>query len=143
MFYLADCYPVKHLLPADPWRRAKAQEWASWLAIELHAVGFAKLWRAERFASDPAAQEKVREDADRSISRCFMMIEEKFESGDWALGKDMSLIDLYLLVFYRWGYRIGKDMDKIHPCFGKKMRLLVQRPSVAESLKVEGIFIDK
>ena len=139
--FLANKHSEKKLLPQDEFLRAKCLEWLVWLSIELHAVGFAKLWRPERFTLDRAVQEKVSQDAHRSIVGCFETIENKLNESVWILGADLSIVDFYLLVFFRWGNRIGYKMDQIYPAWAKKVRKMAEKPSVISALEVEEISI--
>ncbi len=109
--HLADTHPDSALAPSpgDP-LRARSYEWGSFLASSVH-VAFAQIWRSARFTAEASAWPEVREEGLRAVARSFHLIEAKLATGPFALGARYGVIDPYLLVMHRWGYRVGVSMD--------------------------------
>lgn len=140
LFYLAGKSTDLILLPRDDLSLARALEWMVWLAVDVHGTGFKKKWRPEQFSPDPKAQISIKEDADATIDKCFSFIEGKAgNSSVWIMGNDLSIVDIYLLVFYRWGNRIGRDMVHEYPRWSQQILDLAKRPSVIKALEIEEI----
>lgn len=107
--YVSNRFPSAELLPfGDSWGMGKAYDRMSWLAAVAH-VAIAQIWRTERFTTDAAAQESVREHGRVQIGQYFERIESGL-SGEWMLGDRYSVLDPYLMVFWRWGLRLQMDM---------------------------------
>jgi len=57
----------------------------------------------------------------------------------WEAGADYSVVDLYLLVFYQWGGRVGLDMQGNYPAWRRLTDRTAQRPAVQRVLADEKI----
>ena len=126
MILLARRFPQAQLLPEDTVQFARAVEWMGWLGSTLHQTGVRTVFRPERFVSDPAVAD----------------IDSRLEGKDWALGERYSLVDAYLLVFFRWGNRIGLPMRSQFPEFTRVMDAVRARPAVQRAVEQEGIQIE-
>lgn len=72
-------------------------------------VGFAQLWRPERFANDKAAHAAIMAAGRERLAGWFDEIDAAAAQG-WMIGDRFSLADLLPFVFRRWARRIGTDM---------------------------------
>ncbi|WP_239507889.1 glutathione binding-like protein, partial [Proteus mirabilis] len=91
----------------------------------------AQLWRPQRFVSDqalfPAVAAKGRENLDEQ----YAYIETVLADGrPWAVPQGYSVVDAFLLVFWRWGSRVGFDMHGAYPAWTEIAARTVERPAV-------------
>jgi glutathione S-transferase len=129
------------LYPADPMQQARALEWFNWLSGTLHTFAFGQLWRAQRFTAEPSQVDGVIAKGRENIAETFAMIEQKLAGRTWAVGDAYSVVDPYLLVFFRWGNRIGTDMQAQYPAWTAHARRVLERPAVQRALEQEGISV--
>ena len=132
--YLADAHPDVELLPPNPAGRARAIEWMNWLSGSVHALSFGQIWRPRRFADDEAALAAVSLKGRANLLEQFSYIERLLSDGrDWALASGYSVVDPYLLVFWRWGRKIDMDMGA-YPGWAALMDRVNARQAVAQVL---------
>lgn len=136
--YLGHRFPDAGLLDlADVNRLGRTHELLNFFSSSVH-VAFAQVWRAGRFADGEAAREDVIENGRRVVAAYFDEIETLVPGGDWLVGGRYSIADPYLLVFYRWGTRIGLDMTAYASWTMHKQAMLA-RPAVQRALATEEI----
>lgn len=129
--YLARLRPGLDLMPADPAREARALEWMNWLSGWLHAVVFAQQWRPERFSADPAAFDGIRAKGRTDMLEAFAAIERILDDGrTWAVADAYSVVDAFLIVFYRWGGSLNVSMSD-YPAWTASTVRTMARPAVA------------
>lgn len=138
-FYLARSDDSARLIPRDPLLEARCIEWFNWLSGAVHAVAFGQIWRPARFVQNETIFTDIKEKGRLNVLENFAFIEKQLQDRIWAVGKDYSLVDPYLLVFYYWGIRIGLDMSANYSAWSKHTENLMQRPTVIAALKQEGI----
>ena len=141
LLYLSLSNANSNLLPNDAGLIARAVEWFNWLSGDLHNVGFGGLWRPQRFVEDAETQKIVASEAIKNILHAYARIESLLTSKAWALGDVYSCVDPYLLVFYRWGNRIGKNMRADYPVWTKHAEAVASRPASARALGQEKISV--
>ena len=135
LVYLARTNPAVGLLPQGHAGEARAVEWMNWLASNVHAMSFGQIWRPERFVADPALFPAVQARGMETLQEQYAYIERLLGDGrDWAVPGGYSVVDTYLLVFYRWGGRIGLDMKAACPEWAALSRRTVARPAVRRVL---------
>jgi glutathione S-transferase len=140
LVYLARTHPEARLLPVDAAGEARAIEWMNWLASNVHAMSYGQIWRPQRFVADEALFPAIRAKGEASVAGQYAYIESLLADGrDWAVPGGYTVVDPYLLVFYRWGQRIGLDMAARHPAWTRLARRVAARPAVARVLVKEGI----
>ncbi len=142
LIYLARTYPAAALLPQETAAFVRAVEWMSWLGSTMHTGGVRTVLRPERFVSDPAAAEAVKTQGMAAVRIGFADIEARLSGQDWALPGGYSMIDAYLLVFFRWGNRIGLPMRANYPNYTRIMDVVRARPAVQRAVAHEGIQIE-
>ena len=131
LLYLARTNPEAELLPTDAAGEARAVEWMNWLASNVHAMSFGQLWRPHRFVSDPALFPAVQARGIENLREQYAYIEALLDDGrDWALPGGYSVVDPYLLVFYRWGIQVELDMATAFPAWSVLTRRILARPAV-------------
>ncbi len=141
LMYLVATNPVAGLMPALPEAMARTVEWFNWLSGSVHAVAVRQVWRPETFTTDAAQHAAIVEKGRESLGSAFSLIEEKLLTSAWAVGSAYSVVDPYLLVFYRWGNRMGFDMTGRYPQWTLHTRLLIERLAVQRALARESISV--
>lgn len=138
--YLARTHPEGGLWPSDAAGEARALEWMNWLASNVHAISYGQIWRPERFVEDEGAEPTVVAKGRQNVLDQYAYIEELLSDGrDWAVPGAYGVVDPFLLVFYRWGNRIGLGMRSLYPGWTLHAERLVERPAVVRTLEQEGI----
>lgn len=143
--YLANRHPEAGLLPrASAIEQARAFECLAWLAGWVHGVGYAGIWRPERFsAHDPAPHASLQDNGRRIVREAADKIEGMLgDRRTWALASGYSIVDPFLLVLYRWGNRIGLPMRNRYPAWTAMADRMLARPAVQRVLEREGIAIE-
>lgn len=142
MIFLARRHPELALLPADVDAFARACEWMSWLASNMHQAGVRTVLRPERFLAEGGDPEPVRRKGRETVRAGMDDIESRLRDRPWALGETYSAVDAYLLVFFRWGNRIGLPMRLAYPRYTRVMDAVRARPAVVRAIEQEGIEIE-
>lgn len=130
--------PHLQLLGKTTVETLRAYEWLNWLSGTLHTTSFSHFFRPDRFADDPSTYESVRSKARKNIKDGFDEIEGKLDSV-FAVGDGLTVVDPFLLVFYRWGNMIQFDMRKDYPKYTALVSNLAERSSVKSALAIEKI----
>ena len=141
MVYLANCYPQAKLLSGDATHLARTMEWLSWLSSAVHAQHVGMIWRAGRFSDDATAQATVTAKGKLHIAKSFATIDAKLAGKTWAVDEQFGVVDAFLVVFYRWGNRMGIDMAAQHPAWAAHTASMLARASVQKTMAAEGIAI--
>ena len=143
MVYLARKHPGAKLLPADPASEARAIEWMNWLASNVHAMAFGQVFRPQRFVDDAALHPAIVEKGMRNLEDQYSYIESLLGDGrKWALPAGYSVVDPYLLCFYRWGLGVGMPMRERYPAWLAQTRRTLERPAVRRTFEQEGLPLD-
>jgi len=138
---IAQQAPDRDLWPTEVDALARTLEWFNWLSGTLHAVAFGALWRPRRFLSDEAGFEALGRHARTNVDAGLAHVEAQLRGRTWAVGDRYGCVDPYLLVFYRWGTRIGVDMRSAHPAWTAHAEAVCARPAVQRTLAREGIAV--
>lgn len=140
LVFLGRGHPAAGLLPADPAAEARCLEWLGWASVDLHGIGYGLLWRAHRFADDPALHGAAVAKGRDTIRVCYDHIERILSDGrDWAVPGQYTIVDPYLLVFWLWGRSIGLDMKAGWPIWSRLTDKVLARPAVQRALQQEGL----
>lgn len=139
--YLGGGFAERGLWPKETWKQAEALSLMAWLASSVQ-VSFAGMFRAERYATSDAAREDVKTTSRTMVESYCADIEKLLTGKTFAMGGQYTVCDPYLLVFYRWGYRIGINMKERFPVWTKHAQRVASRPTVKRVFEAEGIQID-
>ena len=139
--YLGGGFPERGLWPKETWKQAEALSLMAWLASSVH-VAFAGNVRPERYASDVAAKENVKVTCRETVLGYYADIDKLLTGKTFAMGGQYTVCDPYLLVFYRWGYRLGFDMKAQFPHWTKHAVRVASRPTVKRVFEDEGIQLE-
>lgn len=130
--------PGAKLLSTDPEAIVRSIEWFNWLSGTVHAVAVRMVWRPDYFTDDGEYDSLIAK-GKQHLSSAFALIESRLNERLWAVGDHYSVVDPYLLVFYRWGNRMHMDMQNSYPAWTRHARRLEDRPAVQNALSQEGI----
>lgn len=135
--FLGGGFASKGLWPAKTWDQAQALSFMAWLADTVHPA-YAHLFRPERYVEGPACTDAVKRGGRKAFGDSLAEIDRLVAGKKWALGNRFSVVDAYLLVFYRWGNRNGfpvKDLPNYSALIGR----VLARPAVRKVMADEGI----
>jgi glutathione S-transferase len=118
----------------------RCSEWLAWLTSSVH-ISFAQIWRGERFSADRTTYDGIRAHGLATLAEQFASIEKRLSAKGYALGDTYSVVDPNLLVFYRWGGRVGFDMRRKFPLWTLHAERVLERPAVQAAIAAEGIDI--
>jgi glutathione S-transferase len=135
--YLDRSNPDAALMPEDPAAEAKGLSLMSWLSSSVH-IAFAQVFRPARYSDDANHHPAIQASGRQAIAAHFAEIETGLGDAHYALGRKFSVVDPYLLVFYRWGLRIGLDMASFVNFSAHAQRMLT-RNAVQRVFAKEGI----
>jgi glutathione S-transferase len=138
--YLARTHPEGGLWPSAAADEARCLEWLNFLSTNVHAVAYGQVWRPERFVDDGGSEPAVVAKGRQNVLDQYAYVEGLLGDGrDWAVPGAYGVVDPFLLVFYRWGNRIGLGMRSLCPAWTRHAERLVERPAVKRALEQEGI----
>jgi len=140
--YLGGGYAERGLWPKETWKQAEALSLMSWLSSTVHTT-VAGIWRPERYATDAAAKDHIKATSKENQLKYFDDIDKMLLGRSFAMGGQYGVCDPYLLVFYRWGNRLGIDMKTLYPVWTKHALRVFSRPTVRRVFEAEGIELDK
>jgi glutathione S-transferase len=141
LVHLALSHPDAALLADAQEGLVRSLEWFNWLSGSVHAVAVRQVWRPETFTHDPAQHEAIIAKGKENLATAFALIEERMRHAAWAVGDRYSIVDAYLLVFYRWGNRMGLDMRGKSLSWTQHTLRVLERPAVTRALSREEISV--
>jgi glutathione S-transferase len=137
MTYLAGGYPKAKLWPEDTWHQAKAISTMAWISNTVHPT-YGHILRTARYVDDAGAQELVKAKAKTMYLDYLGEIDRLLAGRKWAVGDHYTVVDGYLLVFYRWGNRMQMPVRDLKSYSALIDRVLA-RKAVQKVLADEGI----
>jgi glutathione S-transferase len=141
LVHLATSHPDRGLLAGTPDGLVRSVEWFNWLSGTVHAVAIRQVWRPESFTDVLAQHADIVAKGKQNLANAFALIESRLAKTEWAVADHYSVVDPYLLVFYRWGNRIGFDMRGDYPAWTRHALQVRERPATARALTTEGISV--
>jgi glutathione S-transferase len=109
----------------------------AYLADTVHP-GYAHLIRPERYVDDPAAREAIKVKAREAYGGYLQELNGLLAGKTWAIANMYSVVDAYLLVFYRWGNRNGYAVKDLKS-YTALVERVMDRPAVKKTFEIEGI----
>ena len=107
----------------------------------MHAIAIRQVWRPESFTLDQNQHEGIVAKGKENLESAFVLIEQRMAESAWAVADRYSVVDPFLLVFYRWGKRIGFDMPGRYKSWTKHTQRVLDRAAVRRALAQEGISV--
>jgi glutathione S-transferase len=138
--WIAGGHPKARLWPEDTWHQALAVSTMAWLSNTVHPT-FGHILRAARYADDAAAQESIKAKARVSYEGYLREIDGLLAGRKWSVGKHYTVVDGYLVVFYRWGNRQKMPVREMKN-YSALMDRVLARPAVKKVMADEGITLD-
>ncbi|KAK0736202.1 glutathione S-transferase [Apiosordaria backusii] len=140
--YLASLVPEKNLAGKTELEKAKVLSWIIWFAGTAHGSAFTPYWSPKRFVdvSDQKLKEGVEKGGRRNIEAAYENLEKRLQKsgGEWFVGDELTLADIYSYIIYRWGVKENFGMEK-YKKYTEIVRKLEARESVKKTLEEEGI----
>lgn len=141
LVHLALCHPDAALLIDSQEGLVRSLEWFNWLSGSVHAVAVRQVWRPETFTQDLTQHDAIIGKGKQNLATAFALIEERVRHAAWAVGDRYSIVDPYLLVFYRWGNRMGFGMREKYPSWTGHTQRVLERPAVTRALSREEVSV--
>jgi glutathione S-transferase len=138
--YLAGGMPKKGLWPDDTWHQAKAVSTMAWLSNSVH-VAYRHYVRPARYSDDASTHEAIKAKGKQSFHDGLKEIDTLLAGRTWAIGDHYTVIDGYLLVFYRWGNRAGLPVKELAN-YTRLVDRVLARPAVKKVMADEGITME-
>jgi glutathione S-transferase len=139
--YVGGGYPNAGLWPKKTWEQAQALSLMAWLSNTVHTA-YGRYFRPERFVGEEAAAETVKAKARESFEASLRQIDAHLEGRKWAASNHFTVVDGYLVVFYRWGNRAGLPVKSMKH-YTRLVEEALGRPAVTKVMNDEGITLDK
>ena len=137
--YIGEKSP-KSLLPDDnTMGRTRAHEWMNFLSSTVH-IAFRPLFRPHFFLKEKSLYPKLLEVGAPNLRNTLLEVDRRLAGREFALGKDFSVVDPYLFVFYMWSQR-----DDIAPHtadmtnWKAHAKRILERPATWKCLNREGV----
>jgi len=127
--FLLQQHPEASLLPADIAGQARAWEWLSWLATDVHSFAFMMVFYPARFADTLTAQAEVEAKGRALLTQHWDDLEGRLPAEGFVLG-NFSAVDAMLIVFYRWAKRYGFAPQTHYPRWAALTERTLARTSV-------------
>ena len=136
----------KNLLGKTPMDVVRTYEWMNWLSGTVHGQAYSMWLGPQRWSTDPAGADGIKAKGAEMIKQCYQTIDEKLAASaaasgsKYAVGDSLTIVDLYLLVQYRWGkfFKSVETMDA-YPAYTAHAREVSKRKSVVAALEAEQI----
>ena len=141
LLHLAIAHPRADLLPSAADSLVRSIEWFNWLSGTVHSIAIRQVWRPESFTLDQNQHEGIVAKGKENLESAFVLIEQRIAQSAWAVADRYSVVDPFLLVFYRWGNRIGFDMPGRYKSWTQHAQRLLDRAAVVRALAQEGISV--
>ncbi|MCX8998540.1 glutathione S-transferase N-terminal domain-containing protein [Rhizobiaceae bacterium BDR2-2] len=134
--YIASMATAVQLAPCDdPFALAALHAFNAYLASTVH-VAHAHGRRASRWADAPDAIAAMQAKVAENMRACFLLIEEEYLRGEWAMGSAYTIADPYLFTMTGWLQGDGVDLadfPKVADHYGR----MLERPAVRRALAAE------
>lgn len=141
LMYLGMSNPEKKLAPATNEEIYKSLEWFNWLSGTVHSIAVRQIWRPEYFSNDASNREAIIARGHQHLTEAHQLIETRLQQDCWALGSRYTILDPFLLVFFRWGNRMNIPMSEVYPVWTKHAEMMINRQAVQRALDSEEISI--
>ncbi len=103
LIYLADLHPAARLAPAaaDP-RRRQFLRWMLYVSSAIYSLHWIKP-DVKRIGAPAALRESVVDAVHERIAFCWANMDRQLTPGDYLLGDELTVLDLYVAVVSRFG----------------------------------------
>jgi glutathione S-transferase len=122
----------------DPLTEAKMMSFIGWVSSSVHPAQ-AHIGRPERYASDPATHDNIKETGRKVFHGYLKEIDGLYAGRQWLFDQ-YSVCDPYAFVLYTWGIRRELPMSELTNYTAFKNHML-QRPAVKRVVEDEKIAV--
>jgi GST-like protein len=106
LIWLADNHPEAGLAPAlDSPLRAQFLRWMVFVPASIYSLFWVRDEPSRLGGPDPEVQAAIKAATAERILDCWAMMESQLTPGEYLLGDQMTVLDLYVAVVSRWGPR--------------------------------------
>lgn len=112
-------------------------QWLGFANSDLHTA-FKPLFSPHRFVDSEYAKDELKRHAENNIIELMTYTDKRLTEEGYALGEHFSVIDAYLLVFYRWAKHFKLPIVK-WPNYAMLAQRISARPTVQRTLISEGL----
>jgi len=106
LIWLADNHPEAGLAPAlDSPLRAQFLRWMIFVPASIYSLFWVRDEPSRLGGPDPEVQAAIKAATAERILDCWAMMESQLTPGQYLLGDQMTVLDLYVAVVSRWGPR--------------------------------------
>lgn len=105
LIWLAERHPGARLGPGidDP-RRGQFLRWMTYIPASIYSLFWVRDVPSRLAGPDKAQGERIKQATAERIADCWRMMDQQITpAGDYLLGDDLSVLDLYVAVVSRWG----------------------------------------
>lgn len=138
--YLGGGYPDAKIWPQKTWDQAKLVSSMAWLSNTVHPA-YGHYVRTERYVDDENCKQAVKDKGLASFRGYLEEIDRLLTGQKWSIANQYTVIDGYLLVFYRWANRAKLPVKELRNYTALVDRVL-SRPAVHKVMADEGITMD-
>jgi glutathione S-transferase len=123
LLFIAQIHPTAKLAPLDdPFALAQVQAFNSYLCSTVHPAHAHKM-RGYRWSDDPAIVEAMKIKVPQNMTDCFAIIENEYFKGQWVMGENFSIADIYLHTIATWLEGDGVDTAQFPKVIGHRNRM--------------------
>lgn len=133
LIWLAERHPEARLAPppGDP-RRAQFLRWMCFIPAAIYSMYWTRDVPSRLAGDDPQAQTELLARTLTRISDCWAVMERQIEpAGDFLLGDEVSVLDLYMAVVSRWR-PLRPRFHEVAPRLGQVARRVDALPQLAD-----------
>jgi glutathione S-transferase len=134
--WLALQNPQANLIPNDPEIDIRAMEVMEYCVGTIHAQGFTRLFRTERFAPSPSDHDTVKATGRENIAKGFAVVDKALAGKSYLGGDQLSAADAALFYVEVWAARIGMALPPNVAAHYERMK---SRPAVQRVMQQEGV----
>lgn len=135
---IAQLAPERNLLGKSDLERVRVYEYLAYLSGTVHGQGYGGLFRPGRYSDDVSVHESIQKKSMITLMECYDYIEAGLQ-GLHAVGDQLTVVDPYLYVFWRWGAPRIPDMHTRFPKYAALVKELGKLDSMRRTLEQEGI----
>lgn len=135
---IAQLAPERDLLGKTNIEKLRVYEYLSYLSTTLHAQAFGAFFRPGRFSDEEHTFISIREKGKKSVMECYEFIESGLK-GTHAVGDQLTVVDPYLYVFWRWTASRMADLEERFPKYAALVKELGKLESVKRTIEEESI----
>jgi glutathione S-transferase len=134
--WLALQNPQANLIPKDPETDIRAMEVMEYCVGTIHAQGFTRLFRTERFAPSPSDHDAVKATGRENIEKGFAIVDKALAGKQYLGGDQLSAADAALFYVEVWAARVGVTLPPNVAAHWERMKA---RPAVQRVMQKEGV----